>query len=130
MLKQVTMVPNFTHEDARIRELLNCMHETADLSALGALAEWDQNTAMPEGAGEVRGDQMATLQGVLHERWTAPRLGKLLETRLGAEVVYTRKDDSYVALERRAEIANQERAELFLSVHANYSDLPISHRPI
>ena len=52
------------------------------------------------------------------------RLGKLLEDRLGAEVIYTRQDDSYLPLEKRAEIANLAKADLFLSVHANYSDLP------
>ena len=52
------------------------------------------------------------------------RLGQLIESRLGAEVIYTRKDDSYLALEKRAEIANLAQAGLFLSVHANYSDYP------
>src|SRR6266571_2287727 len=72
------MMPDFTHKDARISELLDYMHEITDLKSLNALAEWDQNTAMPEGAGEVRGHQLATLQGLLHERWTTPRLGTLL----------------------------------------------------
>lgn len=75
MLQQDTaLMPQFTRSDARVSELLDRMHEIADLSALGALAEWDQNTEMPEGAGEVRGDQMATLQGVLHERWRSHQL--------------------------------------------------------
>ena len=52
------------------------------------------------------------------------RLGHLVESRLGAEVIYTRKDDSYLALEKRAEIANLAQANLFVSVHANYSDYP------
>jgi len=52
------------------------------------------------------------------------RLGGLIQRRLGGEVIYTRKDDSYLALEKRAEIANVSRADLFMSVHANYSDYP------
>ena len=50
------------------------------------------------------------------------RLGKLVQRRLGAEVIYTRKDDSYVPLEKRTEVANLAQADLFVSVHANYSD--------
>src|SRR6185437_10992154 len=51
------------------------------------------------------------------------RLGKLIEQKLGADVIYTRQDDEYLPLEKRAEIANVASANLFLSVHANYSDL-------
>jgi N-acetylmuramoyl-L-alanine amidase len=50
------------------------------------------------------------------------RLGKLVEGKLDAEVIYTRQDDTYLPLEKRAEIANVAHANLFLSVHANYSD--------
>jgi len=49
------------------------------------------------------------------------RLGALIEERLGSEVIYTRSDDSYVGLEERTRIANEGKADLFLSIHANSS---------
>lgn len=51
----------------------------------------------------------------------ALKLGKLLENRLGAEVVYTRDDDTFIPLETRTAIANKEQADLFISIHANSS---------
>jgi N-acetylmuramoyl-L-alanine amidase len=52
----------------------------------------------------------------------ALRLGKLIEEKLpGAEVIYTRTDDSFVPLEQRTAIANDNKADLFISIHANSS---------
>ena len=52
----------------------------------------------------------------------ALRLGRLIEEKLpGAEVIYTRKDDTFVPLEERTAIANEAKADLFISVHANSS---------
>src|SRR3984893_18565424 len=52
----------------------------------------------------------------------ALKLGKLLENKLGAEVVYTRDDDTFIPLETRTAIANKEQADLFISIHAYSSD--------
>ena len=49
------------------------------------------------------------------------RLAKLLDTRMGADVLLTRSDDTFVPLETRTAVANQEQADLFVSVHANSS---------
>lgn len=51
----------------------------------------------------------------------ALRLGEMIEERLGSEVVYTRSDDTFVPLEDRTAFANRQRADLFISVHANSS---------
>lgn len=52
----------------------------------------------------------------------ALRLGKIIQQRLpGAEVVFTRSDDSFIPLEERTRIANESRADLFISIHANSS---------
>jgi len=52
----------------------------------------------------------------------ALRLGKIIQQRLpGADVVYTRSDDTFIPLEERTNIANQAKADLFLSIHANSS---------
>ena len=51
----------------------------------------------------------------------ALRLGTLLRERLGSDVVYTRSDDTYIPLEERTQIANDHKADLFLSIHANSS---------
>jgi len=55
----------------------------------------------------------------------ALRLGTLIRQKLpGAEVIYTRKDDTFVPLEERTRIANDGKADLFISIHANSSPDP------
>ncbi|MBV8694460.1 MAG: carboxypeptidase M32 [Ktedonobacteraceae bacterium] len=71
-------MPDFTHSDIRIHELLILLKDIEALGALKELALWDQNTMLPEGAGAMRATQMAAIEGVLHERQTNPRLGALL----------------------------------------------------
>ncbi len=52
----------------------------------------------------------------------ALRLGTLLHDKLGATIIYTRSDDTFIPLETRTAIANKAEADLFISVHANSSD--------
>ncbi len=49
------------------------------------------------------------------------RLAELLKERMGTDVVLTRSDDTYLALEERTRLANDHKADLFLSIHANSS---------
>ena len=66
-------------------------------------------------------------KGTLEKQVTldaARRLKRLVESRLGVRVVMTRDDDRAVSLDERDAIANNSKADLFLSVHANASPSP------
>jgi N-acetylmuramoyl-L-alanine amidase len=54
----------------------------------------------------------------------AQRLGKLIDERMSAEVIFTRTDDTFIPLEGRTSLANEKKADLFLSIHANSSPFP------
>lgn len=50
----------------------------------------------------------------------ALKLGKLIETDFeGVKVIYTRKTDVFIGLDERAAIANNHKADLFISIHCN-----------
>jgi N-acetylmuramoyl-L-alanine amidase/putative methionine-R-sulfoxide reductase with GAF domain len=103
------VVPPPTHEDLQLRSRVPKMRIVVDAGHGG----WDLGTVGRRGLLEK--DLVLEI---------GERLGKLLESRLGATVIYTRQDDNYIPLDNRAEIANDAQADLFVSVHANYSDLP------
>jgi N-acetylmuramoyl-L-alanine amidase len=107
--KLAVVIPPPTHEDLQLRARVSKMCIVVDAGHGG----WDLGTVGRRGLLEK--DLVLEI---------ADRLGKLLESRLGATVIYTRQDDNYIPLDGRAEIANQAQADLFVSVHANYSDLP------
>lgn len=50
----------------------------------------------------------------------ALKLGKLIQNNCNdVNIVYTRQKDVFVALDRRAQIANNAKADLFISIHTN-----------
>jgi len=50
----------------------------------------------------------------------ALKAGKYIEDNLsGVNVLYTRKTDKYVDFQARADVANKNKADLFISIHAN-----------
>ena len=58
----------------------------------------------------------------------ALKTGKYIEELLeDVKVIYTREEDEFVELYKRAEIANKAKADLFISIHCNgYSDIRIT----
>ena len=69
----------WTNLTARVREL-------DALGSASAVLEWDQQTNMPEKAAENRGEQVALLQRLYHERFTSSEVGDWLGTLEGAEL--------------------------------------------
>ena len=107
--KLAIVIPPPTKEDLQLRARVPKMRIVVDAGHGG----WDLGTVGKLGLLEK--DLVLEI---------AQRLGRLLESRLGTEVIYTRQDDNYIPLDERADIANHAQADLFVSVHANYSDLP------
>ncbi len=68
-----------TDTDTLLRDLLGRMAVVSDLAQAHAVLSWDQNTYMPAGAAASRGQQMATLQAVAHERLADPATVELVE---------------------------------------------------
>jgi N-acetylmuramoyl-L-alanine amidase len=106
----------------------------AKAAPLPALAAKSSSPALPARTGKFRivldaghgGWDLGTVgrQGLLEKDLVldvTQRLGKLLQARLGSDVMFTRSSDSYLPLDQRADFANQAQADLFVSVHANYS---------
>ncbi len=51
------------------------------------------------------------------------KLGKILKEEYGIKVIYTRKKDVFIPLNERTEIANSNKANLFISIHVNANRL-------
>ena len=60
-------------------ELIRRSREQAVLASCSALLGWDEQTYMPTGGAENRGNQLALLAGMHHERATDPKIGGLLD---------------------------------------------------
>ena len=68
-------------------ELIRRSRELGILASCSALLGWDEQTYMPVGGAGHRGEQMAQLAGLHHERATDPRIGELLEAVTGTPIV-------------------------------------------
>jgi carboxypeptidase Taq len=60
----------------RLKEIIG---EVADLNAAAAVLSWDQQTYMPPGGSEARGQHLSTIGSLAHQKAVAPEVGELLE---------------------------------------------------
>ena len=62
----------------KLKQLKTLLAEVADLNATQAVLGWDQQTYMPQGGNEARGNQLATIGKISHQKFTSDEIGKLL----------------------------------------------------
>jgi N-acetylmuramoyl-L-alanine amidase len=87
-------------------------------------ADPDRFDAIVIDAGHGGHDEGATGPSGLHEKDLVLDVSKRLADRLrkrGLEVILTRSRDEFLSLEERTAVANDARADLFVSIHANAS---------
>jgi carboxypeptidase Taq len=63
----------------QLEQFKKMITELTDLGRANAIVGWDQQVYMPHGGAEDRGHILATLAGLLHEKFTSDEMGKLLE---------------------------------------------------
>lgn len=80
-------------------DLMTFQRETEALAQVAGRLGWDQETVMPRGASEQRGEEMAAMESVLHARRTDPRVGDWLAGL--DESVLSEADRAQVRLIRR-----------------------------
>ncbi len=77
-------------------------------------------------AGHGGKDPGAIGPGGLQEKditlYVGKKLGEILEEKQGVRIIYTREEDKFVPLNDRTEMANSQKADLFVSIHVNASE--------
>ncbi len=63
----------------KFEKLKTLIAEVADLNAAQAVLGWDQQTYMPPGGAEARGNQLATLGSLTHQKFTSEKIGELID---------------------------------------------------
>lgn len=64
--------------EEKLKKLKSLLAEIANLKAADEILGWDQLVNMPGGAAEDRGEQIATLEKIIHAKATSDDIGKLL----------------------------------------------------
>jgi carboxypeptidase Taq len=65
--------------DEKVAKLKILLNEISDLGGAQAVLGWDQQTYMPPGGAEARGDQLSTLAKITHDKFVSDEIGSLLK---------------------------------------------------
>ncbi|MFH1687710.1 MAG: carboxypeptidase M32 [bacterium] len=69
------------------KELTERLREIALLGSVEGVLGWEERTYMPRGGAALRAEQLGLLSGMVHEKFTDPRVGELLSELEGSDYV-------------------------------------------
>ena len=69
------------------QELKRRCREISLLGSCAGVLGWDERTYMPRGGAGLRADQLSLLSGMMHEKFTDPKVGELLSTLEASDLV-------------------------------------------
>jgi carboxypeptidase Taq len=84
----MTVTPEKAYE-----ELIEKYREVSILGSCNALLGWDERTYMPRAGTEGRSKQVALLSGIVHKKFTSPRIGELLSIIEGSKLIADSSSD-------------------------------------
>lgn len=112
--------------DEEVGELLVSIHNKFlrnEKKVLEDINKWNFNTVVIDPGHGGKDPGAIGLNGVKEKNINlgiAKELGKIINKELkGVKVVYTRKDDRFVELYKRGKIANENKGNIFISIHCN-----------
>jgi len=94
-------------------DLMSFQRETEALAQIAGRLGWDQETMMPRGSADQRGEEMGAIEGVLHARRTDPRIGDWLAAARAPDVAGARALDLIArSFDRTARVPAKLAAEI------------------
>ena len=110
-----------------IEELHQKARELTNLNSIMALLQWDQEVMMPPGGNEGRAEQFSVLSTIVHQKITAPGLGKILQEMFGKPEELSAADLSLIMVLKREYDKNTKLPEKFI---ADFSRLTSEALPV
>jgi carboxypeptidase Taq len=110
-----------------IEELRRKAKELTNLNSIMALLQWDQEVMMPSGGAAGRAEQFSVLSTIVHQKITAPGLGKILQELSGKPEELSAADLSLIRVLKREYDKNTKLPEKFI---ADFSRLTSEALPV
>lgn len=86
----------------QFEQLQSHARQIGALGSIAATLEWDERTYLPPAASDYRAEQVSFLAGLVHDRWTDPHFGQLLQDLSQSALVSDPDSDQAVTIRELA----------------------------